>query len=485
MDDARKVLESALFVVLGIVGGMLLRYIGRVVLARGLAPERYGQYVQSLAVMELAAVVGVIGISFALPRMIGFYRDRVDWEVIAGSGLLLAVPGLLVLAAVVWALAPVLAGLFGGSSMVAVLRVVAVGVVPFGLYRVCLSVLRGLEDARSRVAIEDGLVPVLLIIVPGALLLSGYGTVPVVAGIVAVFGIGALAAFLAVIRVGGGSVSRFSFRPWLVLGFAPPLLVVSVFLVVNRWVDVVMVGYFMSPASTGAYELALALAGLVGAFNTAIAYRFLPRASSLIAAGDIADLSVLYRRITRWSMVVTLPVAGSLVVAPGFLLSVLFGPSYAVAGAAMMVLSLSYCFMAVAGPTDTLLLADGARYRLMLAVVALGVVDAAGNWLLIPRYGLTGAAAGMAAGILVSTVLGAAFAWQRRRVHPFTRRYAGVVLAGIVVYGGLFMVRGAVTGWSWPVVLALAGLVYLGLVWLVDGLDGEDLGAVRGLMDRG
>lgn len=470
--------------VFGIVGGMALRYIGRVVLARGLTPTQYGHYAQSIAVLELAAVIGILGVSLALPRMIAYYQDRVDWEVLAGSGLALSVPGLLVMAAVVWVLGPWVAGLMGEPSITPVLRVMAVGVIPFGLYEFFLSTLRGLEDTQFHVGIEDGLVPALLIIVPGALILAGYGIVPVVIGIVAVFTVGCLATLAALIHVGGPEGSRFRFRPGLLLSFAPPLLVVSVFFVINKWVDVVMVGYFISSARTGAYELALALAGLVGTFRSAIAYRFLPRASALIAADAVADLSELYSRITRWSLVMTLPVAGSLIVAPEFLLSILFGPSYVVAGTALMILALAYCCIAIPGPADILLLADGAVYRLMTVTVTLGVVDAVGNWLLIPRYGLAGAAAGMAAGILMSVVLGAVFVWERRRVHPFTAQYGRVLLTGVVVYGGLFMVRDAVTGWAWLVVLGVTGLVYLGLLWMVDGLDADDIGQVRGLMGR-
>jgi len=250
-------------------------------------------------------------------------------------------------------------------------------------------------------------------------------------------------------------------------------------------VDVVMVGYFISSARTGAYELALALAGLVGLFRSSLAYRFLPRASALIAGQDIADLSELYGYITRWSVVMTLPVAGSLIVAPGFLLSFLFGPSYTVASTPLLILAFAYCCMVILGPADILLLADWEVYRLMCVTVTLGVVDAVANWVLIPQYGLMGAATGMAVGILASTILGAVFVWERRRIHPFTRQYGRVLLAGLVVYGGLFLVRDAVTGRTWLVVLVLAGIVYLGLLWMVDGIDTDDIDQVRGLMDRG
>lgn len=75
-------------------------------------------------------------------------------------------------------------------------------------------------------------------------------------------------------------------------------------------------------------------------------------------------------------------------------------------------------------------------YRFNLAsILFLGLVSFAANYLMIPRYGLTGAAAGSTLSILLFNGLKGGFLWFKLRIQPFGRSTLAALLLLVLVYG--------------------------------------------------
>ena len=81
-------------------------------------------------------------------------------------------------------------------------------------------------------------------------------------------------------------------------------------------------------------------------------------------------------------------------------------------------------------------------YRFNLAsILFLGLVSFGANYLMIPRYGLTGAAAGSTLSILLFNGLKGGFLWFRLRIQPFGRNTLGALALLAGVYGLGFLLQ--------------------------------------------
>ena len=100
-------------------------------------------------------------------------------------------------------------------------------------------------------------------------------------------------------------------------------------------------------------------------------------------------------------------------------------------------------------------------YRFNLAsILFLGLVSFGANYLMIPRYGLTGAAAGSTLSILLFNGLKGGFLWFKLRIQPFGRSTLGALALLAGVYG-----LGSMLQWLTPPTNESPWLILGSVVW--------------------
>ncbi|MBT9373155.1 lipopolysaccharide biosynthesis protein [Rhizobium sp. CSW-27] len=208
---------------------------------------------------------------------------------------------------------------------------------------------------------------------------------------------------------------RLDMRPWT--RFALPLFLVDGigFLLTNS--DVVVVGLYLPPDQVAIYYAAAKTIALVQFVNFSVKAAAAPRMSAILATGTGQDLALFAGQAARWTFWPSLAV-GLCVLAAGPLLLSLFGPAFAAGYPLMLVLFAGILAKASIGPGEVLLNMAG-RQSLCVALYA-GIlsVNVALNILLIPRFGLTGAAGATAIAMGVEALL----------LHVAVRRTLGIVL---------------------------------------------------------
>ena len=141
--------------------------------------------------------------------------------------------------------------------------------------------------------------------------------------------------------------------------------------------------------------------------------------------GDIRGANSVYEITTSWLVLLLWPV---------FLLSVAYGPvvlsvfgrAYSAGYPVMVILGLSMLLATVCGQVDMVLITSGrSSWSLVNGLLTVGV-NIGLDLVLIPRYGITGAAIGWAVAIAVSNLMPLAQLAAVLRLHPFGR---GTVIA--------------------------------------------------------
>ncbi len=158
----------------------------------------------------------------------------------------------------------------------------------------------------------------------------------------------------------------------------------------NYRVDQYIVNLLASPAATGIYAVAVTIIEKVWLVSSAAATVLYPRLASL--HDDEEARRRLTPEVTRLVLLVTLPTCVGLGFLAEWVVVLLFGAPYAEAAVALRWLIPGVLVMVVAHSTSVDLNARGRpEHNLVTGAVVL-VLNVGGNLLLIPRYGIAGAA---------------------------------------------------------------------------------------------
>jgi O-antigen/teichoic acid export membrane protein len=251
---------------------------------------------------------------------------------------------------------------------------------------------------------------------------------------------------------------------------------------VYNWMDVIVIGFFLSQAAVGAYELAWRLTTMAVMFSTVFAKVLFPQLSAIEAYGARDRLSDLLSGAITASLLLVVPAVVGVAVLAEPILGVIFGPEYVIAAAAFVVLSGEKLAQAVNLVFDKGIQAlDRPVYGAAATIVSLSL-NIVLNVVLVPRFGLVGAAAATLASVVVNTVLLGVFLGRLVPVR-FPVRDIGWLVVSSLVMGVVLVGATNVIAVETPVALVaaigLSAVVYGAAVLVSPSLRERVLENVR------
>jgi len=178
-----------------------------------------------------------------------------------------------------------------------------------------------------------------------------------------------------------------------VLRYSLPLGVAGVVTVATGAADPIVVGGFLSEAQLGAYYAAIAISGGLGVMLfTPLNTAFFPETSS--DANDPGQLSTGLRLAFRYTALALIPFSFALVGLSKQMIRLFSGgvASYLLANPSLQMMSGFFLFVAMQGILTSLLLSTGKTIQVMLIGIVTVALDLALSLLLVPSFGLLGAA---------------------------------------------------------------------------------------------
>ena len=227
--------------------------------------------------------------------------------------------------------------------------------------------------------------------------------------------------------------------------FTTPRGIASLASITLQRIDIVLVAILMGPGWAAVYTAAtrFLVAGQLG--NMAISMAAQPRFTELFALGDRRSASIIYQVTTAWLVLLTWPLYLLAIVYGPVVLSV-FGHSYKAGADVMLILGLTMLLATACGQVDMVLITTGrSSWSLINGLLAVGV-NVGLDLVLIPRYGITGAAIGWAVAIIVTNLMPMAQLASSIRLQPFGR---GTILAAglsVVSFGAIPLALRSVLG---------------------------------------
>ena len=185
-------------------------------------------------------------------------------------------------------------------------------------------------------------------------------------------------------------------------------------------IDIVLVAIIRGPAEAAIYTAATRFL-VAGQFsNQAISMAAQPRFTEMFSQGDRRGANRIYQVTTAWLILLTWPLY-LLAVSFGPQILTVFGHSYRAGADVMVILGLTMLLATGCGQVDMVLVTAGrSSWSLINGLLAV-VVNVGLDVLLIPRYGITGAAIGWSVAIVVTNIMPLVQLAASLRLHPFGR----------------------------------------------------------------
>ncbi len=380
------------------IAAVVVEFACLLVLARVFRAQAYGTYALVMSCIAIAAVPATVGFDRLLVRELAAGRASNDWGRIKG---LLRRSMQVVLVASLVVLAVLLAGTLMDvgprhADAARALRLAVVLVPILALARIRQATLQGFGHLVAGQLPEVIVQPAILIALAGVTAASLQ--LPRTAEFALTLQIIAAAAALAL-----GAALQWRYLPspprevapaymtrhWLTAGATFMWLVCMSAILTNA--DTILVGTLMSPADAGVYRAASQLAMFVGLPLTAVSVAMAPGMAAMHATGRIAELQTQSRIAARMIFLGAAGIA-SVIAIIGHLVLQAFGREFGQGFPAALVLSVAYLVHSAMATSGYQLLMSG-HERLVAFVFSAGaLINLASLFVLVPFFGLIGAA---------------------------------------------------------------------------------------------
>ena len=381
-----------------------------ILLGRLLGASFTGTFYLTITIMSILSTISRLGMDHALVKLIASLKHDENFVGIKYINLVsLLISGLMAIAitVLIYEYASVLATyLFSDKSLTYAFQYGALALVPMTLMSIQAFCLQGVEKVNQSLFLIN------FIWVAGSCVVVAIGTYTFSKNYIFV---GYSLTFVVALVVASiwwrQFIGEVSFT--YIEGFASrlfrtslPMLVTNVMSHVMLWCPLLLLGVFSDTSSIGIYGSVGRVAGLLSfvliATNSVIA----PKISRNFVAGNLTDLVRIVRNTARVSLILSLPICLVFLLFPSTVLS-LFGSEFTSGATALQILCLGHLFNCYSGSVFyTLNMTSGHKVVGIISFISATLLIAL-SYILIPLYGINGAAIAASFIMILHNCLGA------------------------------------------------------------------------------
>ncbi len=445
--DTEKVANEAGFALFGSFLGKGLFFLSQVIIARCLGLECFGLYALGFTLVKICEIFARLGLNNGGMRFVSIYKDsnpaKLKAAVISATGISL-LNGILIGAILYFLSANISTSIFHKPELQKPLQLFALGMPFIASMTVVSSLLRGFHTMKYTVYMRDVIQPVGNIILIICFYLAGFE----LPGVISAFILSHLAALIIGFFYLNKLFPNFKARgikanyeiKELIL-YSIPLLFVGFLHYLLLWTGTLMLGLLGSVKDVGIYRAASQLPSLMTIFLVATNSIYAPLAANLYQNGQMQRLSSIFKTTTRWVTYVTIPIFIFLVFSSKEVMMI-FGKQYVENGfIVLIILSFGQIVNCITGGVGWTLNMTGRQNLELINCLAMFTLNIILNLILIPQYGVIGAAVASGLSIIIINLVRVIIVKSCYGMHPFSSALAKYLIPAIISSVLLFIIN--------------------------------------------
>jgi O-antigen/teichoic acid export membrane protein len=219
------------------------------------------------------------------------------------------------------------------------------------------------------------------------------------------------------------------------LAFSFPLTFVGLLSLASGQIDALILGWYKNAQEVGLFVITFNLSLVCSAFLSLINYIFAPVTANLHGQNDIKTLEEVVKTVTRWILMLSLPIYFIFIINANMILQI-FGKEYSAGYYPLLLLCSAQLFYAVGGLSAVLLPMIGKSYFAFFNSFIFLFLNAIFDILLVPLYGMMGAALGFSASLFIISLITMLQIYFILKIHQFSLK----LLLPIICMAAIFVI---------------------------------------------
>ncbi len=438
MKYTKKAISGAIVAFIMMILATAASYLTRIVLARRFSPEEYGLFYAVFAFISFIALFTDLGLTPALVKYIAQFVVRKQWNKIktAISFTFLTQFGINgILAVVLFIFSTELATVYFKNPQAALLiKLISLYILGGVLFRITKPIFQGFQRISlfsSMEFVRNTLIFLAILVAlqfEQSILAAAYGYLIMALVMVVIY----LPLSLRTFSFFTHSIEKKS-KMWReLIKFGVSVFAVAVASNLITYIDTIMLTGLLELSAVGIYNVVLPLALTLIFLSKGVSAVIFPMASELVTRNDSRRLAEGLQLVHRYFLFLAFPLASVLAVFSSYFITLLFGVEYVAGTVALQILTFGVILFGMAFINGNLIAGMGKPKIVTKIILLTALSNILLNLLLIPSFGVNGAALGTALSYFLMLILTTTVASRLVKIaFPFRVWIKGIV-PGIV-----------------------------------------------------
>lgn len=479
-----QILNSSIFIFLGILSANLFTYFYKLIIARSYGPEWFGIFSLALMASTFVASIFALGIPESIVRFNSRYLGQ---KSINKSRYLIKLTSITLWTAsiiggiIVFFSAELIAiNIFSEPKLVNPIKFFSLLVPLILMFNFYLGILLSHEKIRWYSLIANTLPTGSRLIILIVIIFLGFGTDSIFVSYVTSYILSLLALFyiLGILLPKHKNQNKINTNEKKkinkeLIEYSLPLIFVGFLTKIYFWTDSFFIGYYLDAANVGIYNVAVSIALLLTLVPPLFLQIFVPIVNKEYSKGNKNVVQQLSQQIGKWIFIINLPVLILFFTFPGAIINILFGEEFLPGATPLKILVIAAFINSLGLTSEKLILMKGKTKLLFFNLVITSIANIILNILLIPRFGINGAAMATSLAWIIMTFLLLIEVNKTLSIIPIRRKVITIALTSVIPFLILILLESYIQKTLFSIVLTVIIFlsVYFILIFKTNSLD--------------
>lgn len=470
MNEVKEIGVKSIYTFVGKIAGYLIQFLYVILATRLLGAETYGEFVFITSFLAFFAMIPNMGLDRGLTAFLA--RNNLSIKVkqsLLSFTILISLIVSVFIVVVSVLFQDIITEIWLGSVVYQKLFLILLPTIILNTINLeLLSSLNAYRKIIQMIKINELMIPtvkvVALIIMSGIFHVNSYYSLVIPLYIANIVALICYICTLKKLDAIGWIEDRTYEKELLLTSF--PLLFAGVINVIYHNVDKYMIGILEGVTEVAIYNVALQFGTVSVIALTSVNVIFRPLIVKCYYDNDFKKIQEMYVITTKWIITINLMIFGMILVFSEDIMHV-SGEEFIVGSMALILIAMGQVVNAAVGSVGNINQMTGKPSYMLISAACAMVVNITLNILLIPMYGINGAAIATAIALAIQNVIGFGLMYRRLKLNPYNRSYLNILLVFLLSTTGIFCVSQFFGVTNFIMKLIICGVIYVGIFVLL------------------